>query len=71
MIVPVKFFRLNTGLTQIEIARAAQIPQSTVSRLESGGFRRDTPRLREAKTRIAEVLGVAPVLLFPLEDRGK
>src|SRR5690625_6185664 len=51
--------RLKAGLTQAELAKKVDMPQSSVARLESG---RENPSLTRAK-KIADVLAVS------LEDR--
>jgi transcriptional regulator with XRE-family HTH domain len=47
--------RRETGLTQVEVAEALGVPQSFVSRYESGQQRLDVVELRH----VAEILGTS------------
>lgn len=60
--------RLKAGLTQAELAKKVDMPQSSVARLESG---RENPSLTRAK-KIADVLAVSlDKLYFALEETRK
>ena len=55
IVLRLRYFRERAGLSQYRLARLAQVPQSTISRLEAG----KTPAidLRQLE-RLADVLGV-------------
>lgn len=48
--------RLAAGLTQVEVARALRLPQSRVSRMESGQRRVDVIELRDLARLYAQPL---------------
>ena len=55
VVLRLRYFRERAGLSQYRLARLAEVPQSTISRLEAG----KTPAvdLRQLE-RLADVLGV-------------
>jgi len=57
----VKQMREKVGMSQMELARRAGMPQSALARLESGGV--SHPQARTIK-RLADALGCAPEQLF-------
>lgn len=62
----VKFYRELRGMTQDELAKKADIPASSMSRIEKGGRR----ILFDEAVRISEALAISLHLLAGLEDEA-
>ena len=61
----VKRYRRGNGLTQVELAVASGVAQSTIAEIERGAIKEPRPR---TLVKLAEVLGVTPMdLLDDLE----
>ncbi|MGA2534078.1 MAG: helix-turn-helix transcriptional regulator [Candidatus Aminicenantales bacterium] len=65
---PIKIGRFLQGFSQKKLAEKVGVSQGTVSRLEAGQAP-DTPKNREARAKIAELLNV-PESLLTLGDRS-
>jgi len=57
----VRAIRTIRGLSQVELAEKASVPQSSISRIENGS----TKVSDSVRVRIANALGVDPHELFP------
>jgi len=57
--------RIAQGLTQVDLARLADTTQPTVSRLETGVYRRGQVA---TQVRLARALGVTVESIFPYPD---
>lgn len=66
--IQVKALRVDRGLSQLELADAANVRQSLISEIENGQTKRIS---LDALDRIAKVLGVEPGSLLEREPKRK
>jgi transcriptional regulator with XRE-family HTH domain len=64
----VRELRIEAGLSQVDLAKAAGIRQATISRIETGQATRVTVDMLEA---IAQALGCEPADLLTKRKRGR
>jgi transcriptional regulator with XRE-family HTH domain len=57
----VKRYRRGNGLSQVELAEASGVAQSTIAQIENGNIEEPRPR---TLVKLAEVLGVTPMDLL-------